>query len=297
MSDAVTPGDDVWSARRRSFAAAARLGWLLESNWADPKLFVLYIVVRPLTSSLVLVCMYYAARQVTAVPPDFLPYMYVGNACFALVGAVMFGMSQAVISDREHYRMLKYLYVAPTRLRSYLAGRALSGGAQALLGGVINLIVGYFAFPQVREAFARHGVEWGWLALYLVLGVVLLTALGMMLSALMLNMSRQASFLSEGVAGVMYLACGVIFPLTVLPSWMGAIGRGLPPTYWIEGVRRSLLGPAGPAKSALDAWTHPQLAGALALTSAAAAFGGYYLFRWSERRAWRNGRLEETTGA
>lgn len=84
------------------------LGWQIESNWADPWLFALYLIVKPITGSLVLVFMFFAARAVAQTPPEYLPYVYVSNACSGLVGTVMFGMSYVVISDRESYGMLKH---------------------------------------------------------------------------------------------------------------------------------------------------------------------------------------------
>ena len=70
------------------------LGWQIESNWADLRLFVLYLVIKPITGSLMLVCMFYAARAAapTRVPSEFLPYVYISNACYGLVGTVMFGI-------------------------------------------------------------------------------------------------------------------------------------------------------------------------------------------------------------
>ena len=77
---------------RPTFRWSTWLGWQLESNWTEPWLFVIYVLLKPLTSSLLLVCMYYAAREVAVskVPVQFLPFMYVSNACYMLVGAVMF---------------------------------------------------------------------------------------------------------------------------------------------------------------------------------------------------------------
>ena len=40
-------------------------------------------------------------------------YMYIGNAFYMYVGAVMAGMAQAVVDDRERFRTLKSMYVAP----------------------------------------------------------------------------------------------------------------------------------------------------------------------------------------
>src|SRR5437660_12024248 len=81
----------------RTLRLAAWLGWQLETNWASPWLFTLYMLVKPVCGSLMLVGMFYAADQAAragAVPgigragiaPEFLPYMYVSNACYGLVG-------------------------------------------------------------------------------------------------------------------------------------------------------------------------------------------------------------------
>jgi ABC-2 type transport system permease protein len=285
---------------RPTFRWSTWLGWQLESNWTEPWLFIVYVLVKPLTSSLLLVCMYYAAREVAVakVPVQFLPYMYVSNACYMLVGAVMFGMSYAVISDREHYRMLKYIYISPARLKIYLIGRAVSGGAQALLGGLLNLGIGSLAFPEIRQAFGQHSTEWLWLIGYLLMGTALLVALGLILSAVVLNMARQGMYLSEGIAGLMYLLCGVVFPISILPGWLQAISLALPPTYWLEGMRRSLLGSLeGQMPSPLSSWSHLELMLALVASTLFFTLFAWWFFRWSERRAWRNGRIEETTGA
>jgi ABC-2 type transport system permease protein len=245
--------------------------------------------------------MYYAAREAVPgrVPVSFLPFMYVSNACYGLVGAVMFGMSQAVISDREHYRMLKYIYISPGQFQTYFVGRALSGAGQALLGGLLNLAIGAAAFPEVRQAFGREGIEWGWLVFHLVLGTALLIALGLILSAAVLNMARQGMYLSEGVAGVMYLLCGVVFPIGILPQVLRWVSLALPPTYWLEGMRRALLGSPGEGllHSPLSSWTQAELAGALLVSTVVLGAFAVWFFRYSERRAWRNGRIEETTGA
>jgi ABC-2 type transport system permease protein len=285
----------------RTLKWAAWLGWQLESNWTEPWLFLIYVLAKPLTSSLLLVCMYYAARTATrgAVPVGFLPYMYVSNACFMLVGAVMFGMSYAVISDREHYRMLKYIYISPGHLQTYFVGRAMAGAAQALLGGLLNIAIGAAAFSEVRHALTQQPTEWGWLIVYLLIGVVLLTALGMILAATVLNMARQGMYLSEGIAGILYLLCGVVFPLAALPKALQYVSLILPPTYWLEGMRRALLGPSPELllRGPLSNWSLAQLCLALSVSTIALSAFAIWFFHHSERRAWRRGRIEETTGA
>jgi ABC-2 type transport system permease protein len=120
----------------------------------------------------------------------------------------------------------------------------------------------------------------------------------LILSAVVLNMARQGMYLSEGIAGLMYLLCGVVFPISILPGWLQAISLALPPTYWLEGMRRSLLGSLeGQMPSPLSSWSHLELMLALVASTLFFTLFAWWFFRWSERRAWRNGRIEETTGA
>jgi ABC-2 type transport system permease protein len=112
-------------------------------------------------------------------------------------------------------------------------------------------------------------------------------------------MARQGMFLSEGIAGILYLLCGVVFPLAVLPKVLQYVSLVLPPTYWLEGMRRALLGssPETLLHGPLSEWTHPHLALALIGSTVALSAFAVWFFRHSERRAWRRGRIEETTGA
>jgi ABC-2 type transport system permease protein len=276
------------------------LGWQVESNWADWKLFVLYLVIKPVTGSLVLVCMFYAAKAAapTRVPAEFLPYVYVSNACFGLVGTVMFGLSYVVITDREHYRMLKDIFRSPASFRTYFVGRGLARALEGVVGGLITVLVGTLLFRDVRSAVAA--VDPAWLVVFLTVGGVMLWACGMILASAALNMHRNGMFLSEGVAGVVYLLSGVVFPLAILPIALQWIGRLLPTTYWLEGMRRAITGPAPPgsalAQSPLAELSNGELLLLLLISTAGLVLIAEWFYRWSVRRAWRNGKIEETTG-
>ena len=275
------------------------LGWQIESNWADPWLFALYLIVKPITGSLVLVFMFFAARTVAQTPPEFLPYVYVSNACFGLVGTVMFGMSYVVISDRESYGMLKYIFISPARLQSYLLGRGIARGLEGIVGGGLTVVAGLFRFSEVRSSVVA-GIDWLWLTIFLVIGGAMLYAAGMILASVVFNTTRSGMFLSEGIAGVVYLVSGVIFPLTELPRWLQGVALSLPTTYWLEGMRRALMGmpPAGSnlARSPLAGFSNVELALALAATTVVLTAVAQWFYRWSIRKAWRNGKIEEQTG-
>ena len=286
----------------RTLRLSAWLGWQLETNWASPGLFALYMFVKPVCGSLMLVCMYYAARFATGgrVPAEFLPYLYISNACFGLVSSVMFGLSYGVIRDREHYRMLKYVYISPAHFQTYFVGRGLARAAEGTVGGVLNIVTGLLLFADLRSAIGWNGIDWGWLAIYLTIGLAMLWACGMILAAACLNMTRNGMFLSEGIGGMVYLLSGVVFPLGVLPQWVQALSLTLPTTYWLEGMRRALAGRVPESvpmlRGPLANWENGELAMALAATTLGLVIAAQLFWRYSERKAWRLGRLEENAG-
>ena len=282
------------------------LGWQVESNWADVRLFVLYLVIKPVCGSMMLVCMVYAAGALAGPnapgvlrrPLDLLPYIYISNACYGLVGAVMFGMSNVVITDRENYRMLKYIFISPGHFQAYFVGRGLAKAMEGVVGAAITIAVGLM-IPAVRDGFPDRGIDVPWLLVFLLVGGVMLWAAGMILASAVLNMSRSGMFLSEGIAGVVYFLSGVVFPVAVLPGWMQAVGLSLPTTYWLEGMRRALIGTPpdnSPLASPLTAWSNGELVAALLASTAALVLVSQWFYRYSVRRAWTRGKIEEATG-
>jgi ABC-2 type transport system permease protein len=206
----------------------------------------------------------------------------------------MFGLSCAVVRDREHYRMLKYIYISPAHFRTYFLGRGAARGLEATVGGVLNVGVGLFLFAELRNTVT---VDVPWLLVYLLIGGAMLWACGMIIAAACLNMSRNGMFLSEGIAGVMYLVSGVVFPLSALPDWVRPISLSLPTTYWLEGMRRAVMGPMPPQlRGPLADWNNAELALLLLGTTVVLVMLSLVFWQWSERRAWRNGKLEENAG-
>ena len=133
----------------------------------------------------------------------------------------MFGLSYAVVRDREHYRMLKYIYISPAHFQTYFLGRGAARGLEGTVGGVLNIAVGLFLFAELRQSV---GIDVPWLVVYLAIGSVMLWACGMILAAACLNMSRNGMFLSEGIAGIVYLLSGRGLPARAL-AVVGATDR------------------------------------------------------------------------
>jgi hypothetical protein len=69
------------------------------------------------------------------------------------------------------------------------------------VGALLTVAVGLAVFPELRVALDGRGIAWGWLLFYLVTGVVLLIALGLILAGAVLNMARYGIFLSAALRG------------------------------------------------------------------------------------------------
>jgi ABC-2 type transport system permease protein len=272
----------------RTISLAGRLGFAMESNWAPLWAYLLYALVRPVAMSLIIVAMYFVTG---ARDPARLAYMFVGNAFFIFVSNVLFGISQTVHEDREHYQMLKYIYAAPISIYAFLLGRGLTKTALAAFSVIVTLAFGFTALPI---PFELGRIDAPLLAVTTLLGLAALVFLGILLAGFSLNVARHGTFLSEAVAGVLYLLCGAVFQPSLLPAALEWIAHVLPLTYWIELSRRSLIG-APPFATGLEGWSNAQM---LALLAASTAICGVLSIRGYARfelRARRLGLLDQRT--
>lgn len=244
----------------RSFRTAAWLGWQVESNWTDPLLFFAFSVLKPVTSVLILVFMYNAVAQTGPDAPIY-AYIYLGNTFYIYVGAVMAGTSFSILDDRERYRVLKYLYVAPISIPVYLVGRAVARFITGTIAVAITILAGVL-FLGVPIDPAR--IDWPLLLAALPLGVLCLIAMGMILGAWTMTIRSEPWAIGEAFAAAMYLFSGAIFPIDILPPLLQPLGFALPITYWLELIRRALLGPDAAVFPTLAALSNPQLFGILA---------------------------------
>lgn len=275
----------------RSFRTSAWLGWQIESNWADPFLFAVYSIIRPLSSAAILVVMYTIITQGDYDSPIF-PYIYLGNAFYILVGAVMGGISWAVIDDREHYKTLKYMYVAPIHIPMYMFGR---GVAKFLIGTMSVFITIMFGVLFLKVKIDPTEVNWLLFLVSLFLGVVMLAMMGLLLAGVALMIAHHVWFLGEGVAGALYLFSGAIFPLDVLPPLLRPVGYFIPITYWLELLRRSLVGSVAEAFPTLSGLSNVQLMGILLVLTLFFGIVSVFVFRWCDNQARERGLIDMVT--
>ena len=274
-----------------SLKTATWLGWQIESNWASPSLFALYSIVKPLTSAAILVVMFGMITQGNFASTAF-SYLYVGNAFYMYVGAVMAGMAQAVVDDRERFRTLKSMYVAPVHIPMYLMGRGVARFLTTSLSVVITLAFGVL-FLQLQLSLGD--VRWGLLLAALVAGVALLAMMGLTLASIVLVIAHNSWLVGEAVAAALYLFCGAVFPLEVLPWWLRPVGYLMPVTYWLELVRRALVGRVADAYPTLAGVGDLQLLVLVAILTLVFAGVAAATFRRCDHLARERGLIDRTT--
>ncbi|MFO3795762.1 MAG: ABC transporter permease [Anaerolineales bacterium] len=275
----------------RSFRTAAWLGWQIESNWTQPLLFAIYSILKPVARAAILVFIYGIITKGNFQNPLF-PYVYLGNALYTYVYAVMTGVSWAVIDDREHYKTLKYFYVAPVPIPAYLFGR---GVARFLTGSISVLVTILAGVLFLNLSFDVTRVHWGLFILSLGLGIILLAMMGLILGGFSLLLVHHSWGMVEGVAGALFLFSGAIFPLEVLPAWLRPLGYVLPVTYWLELSRRALVGEVAQAFPTLSHFSNAELLLLLFVLTILTSVVALAIFRFCDRLARERGLLDRTT--
>lgn len=272
----------------RSFLPAAWLGWQIESNWTDPVLFLAFSILKPVASVMILVFMVRAISQAASDSPVY-AYIYLGNAFYIYVGAVMAGGAYSILDDRERYRTLKYIYIAPINIPVYLFGRAVARFVTGTIAVIVTLAAGVLFFGVPINLLA---VDWPMFVIALLLGVICLTFMGVTLGAWTLTIRTEPWFVGEAVAAALYLFSGAVFPIDILPRFLQPIGFLMPITYWLELLRRAVLGPGAAAFPTLAGFTTMQLFGLLIAITAAFGLIAFAAFRFFDLRAREQGMID-----
>ena len=126
----------------------------------------------------------------------------------------------------------------------------------------------------------------------LVLGLLCLAAIGIVLGSCTLTIRSEPHMLGEAVAAAMYLFSGAIFPITLLPGPLQPIGYLMPMTYWLELLRRALLGSNLMAFPTLVLYSNAELFGVLAVLTGSFGLIAWFAFRFFDRMARDRGMID-----
>ena len=229
----------------RTIKQAVWLGWKVETNWADPLVFAIYYLIRPVAGLLIVGFIFLIGSAVSgAVDPGLFMFLFIGNSFFIYVVQIMMTMTMLIHEDRAHYEVLKHIYLTPGSLQWYIVGRALNGVMNASVSLLLTLGLGVAVFQYglgIPIQIDWLSVDLGLLGLSLLLGIVCFMAIGFILCGINIMTSKVQFMLNEYVSGILYLFGGVIFLPEILPPWGQHISNAMPITYFLRIVRFSFL--------------------------------------------------------
>jgi len=170
---------------------------------------------------------------------NFVPALLGAVLLWDFLTRVMQGVTMAFFEDVWSRNFLNF-FATPLRISEYLAGLVTTGVGTSLVALVVMLVL-------VRVAFGLSFADYG-LALAPFLMVLFLTgvALGIAGAAIVLRLGPAAEWLIWPIPTLVSPFVGVFYPTAILPVWMQAISRLLPPTYVFDGLRAVVAGRPAP---------------------------------------------------
>ncbi|HEX9028787.1 MAG TPA: ABC transporter permease [Anaerolineales bacterium] len=207
---------------------------------------------------------------------NFLGFIAIGTTVWMWQNIVLWNVGFA-LREEQLRGTLETNWLSPTWRFSYLLGSSMT----QMISMLVFLAMSFLEFSLL---FGIHFQGSPWLVLLVMLaGVPSIYGLGFAFASLVITAKEANSFVFL-VRGLVMVFCGITFPISVLPAWMQAVSRWLPPTYVIHGMRSVLLSGASFQQLLPD-------------LTALAGFGffwlvaGYLLFNWMERRARQTGAI------
>jgi ABC-2 type transport system permease protein len=204
-------------------------------------------------------------------------FVFVGYAMYMWLSTLLWGPGAALRQEQVR-GSLEAVFLTPASRLVPLFGPGVATLIPMSLTFVIMGVALWLFFGVVPPVGAVLQA-----AVVVVLAIPALYAIGALFAASVLRFGEVAP-LVQLVRGIFVLACGITFPVAMLPVWAQVLAWLMPPTYIVEDMRRVLLrgadlGELGP---------HIVIVLTLAMVTAGLAV---VVFRFVEKSARRTGML------
>ena len=174
---------------------------------------------------------------------SYIQFVFPGIIGMSILFTSIFG-AMSIVWDRE-FGFLKEVLVAPIDRWAVAIGKALGGTTQAMIQGLILLVLAPFVGVKLSLLTILEVVP---LAFVLAFG---LSAFGVMLASMMKSLQGFQVVMNFLMMPMFFLS-GALFPLTNLPGWMTFVTRIDPASYGIDPLRRVILSNSGLPSAAID---------------------------------------------
>ncbi len=160
----------------------------------------------------------------------FVPALLGAVLLWDFLTRVMQGVTMAFFEDVWSRNFLNF-FATPLRVTEYIAGLVVTGIGTSLVGLLAMVLLAWLAFGL---SYAAYGAA---LIPFILVLFIFGMALGVLGSALVLRLGPSAEWLIWPIPAILAPFVCVFYPLSILPLWMQAIARILPPSYVFESMR------------------------------------------------------------
>jgi ABC-2 type transport system permease protein len=174
---------------------------------------------------------------------SYIQFMFPGIIGMSILFTAIFG-AMSIVWDRE-FGFLKEVLVAPIDRWAVAVGKALGSTTQAMIQGLIILILAPFVGVHLSLLTVLEIVP---LAAVLAFG---LSSLGVAIASMMRSLQGFQVVMNFLMMPMFFLS-GALFPLTNLPGWMTVLTRINPASYGIDPLRRVVLSDSGLSNALID---------------------------------------------
>jgi ABC-2 type transport system permease protein len=164
---------------------------------------------------------------------DLKTFIFPGILCMAVVFTGIFSAA-SLVWDRE-LGFLREMMVAPVSRASIILGKCLGGACIAASQGVVLV-----ALAALVDIPYDPVLIIGLLAMMMLLAFTV-TAFGVLV-AVRIKRPQTFTYVSQMFVMPMFFLAGALYPVSGLPTWLGALNRIDPLTYAVDPMRRLVFG-------------------------------------------------------
>lgn len=144
------------------------------------------------------------------------------------------GTTTPALEDIWSNNLLNY-FASPLRISEYVCGLIASSAVTTTLATTTMVLLAHFVFGF--SLFAIGLPLAGFLVILFLFGI----ALGILGITIVLRFGPSAEWYVWPMTAALSPLVGVLYPVSVLPTWLQSISYLLPPTYVFEGMRSILM--------------------------------------------------------
>jgi len=172
-------------------------------------------------------------RQIPGRTYRQIDFILPGQLGFSLLMAGVFGSSFLLFSLRQNL-VLKRLKATPVRRRTIIAGEMLSRLFFHVIGFIIMVALGYYAFGFTLVNGFSTFLE---MLLFSLFGLGIFMGIGFIISGVLHNESSITP-VANTITLPQILLCGLFFPIESYPHWLRGFCNILPLTFFVDGLRK-----------------------------------------------------------